>query len=1196
MKKLLFITATLFSFFAYGQLPSSDQNYIKNTTYKVPTTVTPNPTDAQKTQSITYFDGLGRPIQQIAKAQSATAKDIITHIEYDGFGRQTMEYLPFASQQNTMLFMDSNTLKQEQATQYQTWYGDVNPYSEKRLENSPLNRVLEQAAPGNDWAMNNAEKHTIRFDYQTNVANEVKLYKATATWVPAKGLYEIALVNETGSVYYEPNQLYKTITKNENWKTADGDKNTTVEFKDKEGRVVLKRTYGSSIINNAETAAWHDTYYVYDIFGNLTYVIPPLVNTSLVITNDVLNDLCYQYQYDYRNRLVEKKLPGKQWEFIVYDKLDRVVMTGPALSPFTDLTGNGWMITKYDVFSRPILTAWMPGTVTSTTRKTNQDNRTSATLLNESKTTSNTTVNYVGFMYTNLSLPTSDYHVLTVNYYDNYDSGLLFSPTISYSVIHGQTLHNNTTSKPIGLPTVSWVRVPETSTLYKHEKSYTLYDTKGREIRTYKNNYLGGYTQTDKKLQLITGRVDFTETRHKRVTADAEIFVKDVFTYTDQERLLTHTHQIGTSGTPQLLAKNEYDELGQLISKQVGGTDTTTFIGLQKVDYSYNIRGWLKSINNINALAQSGNPTDLFAFKLNYNNVENESVYAGTKLYNGNISETYWRTNNDDVKRKYSYNYDELSRLKNAVYQRPEDASPLRDSYNESLSYDKNGNIKALQRNGEYDDVNYAFQIDQLEYTYHPTKHNQLMKVVDESINPNGFKDVANDKDDYSYDANGNMTIDNNKGITAITYNHLNLPTKITFGTSGRVEYLYNAFGSKVKKSFFKSGVFLPTVTDYLDGFQYAKVASAVVKLDFFPHAEGYVKNTVVGSANVYKYAFNYTDHLGNVRLSYGLNSENVLTVLEENNYYPFGLKHENYNVTKKEYDKYDGEIDLRGCVNCSYKYKYNGKEYQDELGLNMYDYGARNYDPAIGRWMNIDPHSDTYFSISNYGAFVNNPISFIDPTGKDILFWRVNQKSGEWEQVKFNQLDKNIQKGIEDFGKTKAGYEFLSSFANKGDKIGSLSFDKDGKYSNHDLQLNQVEGETGYEGRTNSPVIRKDKITFGINLNKDIESPQVNVAETLGHEAFLHQMQTLDGIISAFKKGGAGAAMDYDLKDFHSNPSGYKDHLALKDDVQGRAKRYFTYISQLKTVLNPIEVQKVVNKDIKKSYSVGVQDTPKKR
>ena len=957
----------------YYRQTSWEQNYIKTKNYKTATTSSlTSPLLAQALESITYYDGLGRTIQQISKGQTPSGKDIIAHVEYDSLGRQTKRYLPFASTQNTMAYMNSETLKANIISQYQSIYGEGNPLSETRFENSPLNRVLEQAAPGDDWAMNNSQKHTIRFDYQTNAADEVKLYKATASWSDPKGLYDIALT-QNGTTFYDPNQLYKTITKDENWKTGDGDKHTTQEFKDKEGRVVLKRSYGTSVINDVETAAWHETYYVYDQFGNLTYVIPPLVEGT--IDDEKLNGLCYQYKYDHRNRLVEKKLPGKQWEFIVYDKLDRVVMSGPALSPFGDGI-MGWMITKYDVFSRPILTAWIPATVTNPARKTQQQNRNTATVLNESKSASNTTINGVGFRYTTTALPTSGYHVLTVNYYDDYDTGLTFTPAISYSDIHGQALLNNTAgNKPVGMPTVSWVRVPETATLYKHEKSYILYDKKGRVVRTFKNNYLTGYLQTDQKLQPITGRVDFTETRHKRLSGEAEIYTKDVFTYTDQDRLLSHTHQIGTSGTPQLLAKNEYDELGQLISKQVGGTDVTTFVGLQKVDYRYNIRGWLKSINDVDNLSQGGSPTDLFAFKLNYNQVENALNYTGKALYNGNISETYWRTSSDNVKRKYGYFYDELNRLKDAVYQKPNATVPVTNSYNESLTYDKNGNVKRLFRNGEYDDAGYFLEIDKLKYIYHDTDKNKLIQVIDEVPNPNGFKDSANNEvDDYKYDDFGNMESDANKGITRISYNHLNLPIEITFAETKHIRYLYNATGQKISKTVTDGSVV--TITEYLDGYQYIKPGADNYKLHFFPHAEGYV-NTIGGN----NYVFNYTDHLGNIRLSYGLD-RGVLTILEENNYYPFGLKHDNYNITKQEYDKYGEDVGLVPCVNCAYKYKYNGKELQDELGLNFYDYGARNYDPAIGRWMNIDPLAESDRRWTPYRYAYDNPLSFIDSDG----------------------------------------------------------------------------------------------------------------------------------------------------------------------------------------------------------------------
>ncbi|MFW0739896.1 RHS repeat domain-containing protein, partial [Flavobacterium sp. T12S277] len=149
--------------------------------------------------------------------------------------------------------------------------------------------------------------------------------------------------------------------------------------------------------------------------------------------------------------------------------------------------------------------------------------------------------------------------------------------------------------------------------------------------------------------------------------------------------------------------------------------------------------------------------------------------------------------------------------------------------------------------------------------------------------------------------------------------------------------------------------------TDYLGGYQYD---SSILK--FFPTAEGYVEP----SGSSYKYIYQYKDHLGNVRLSY----DKTLAIKEENNYYPFGLKHEGYNNVKT------------GVEN---KYKYNGKELQDELGLNMYDYGSRLYDPARAGWSNIDPLAEKMRRYSPYNYCFDNPLRFTDPDGmspKDII------------------------------------------------------------------------------------------------------------------------------------------------------------------------------------------------------------------
>lgn len=992
MKKLLYIISIL-PVLALGQ--STDQNYVKSTTYKqAATTPITNPDVNQANVQVSYFDGLGRPIQQIAYKQSNTGKDIVTHIEYDQFGRQTRDYLPYVSTGASLNYLPSAQ------TELMSFYGSPNPtntgnphfeatsnpFSEKQLESSPLNRVFKQAAPGNPWAMGSGKE--IKFDYQTNIENEVKFFKVISSWNASKALYEPAIVQTS---HYLPNQLYKTVTKDENW--TSGKNNTTEEFKDKEGKVVLKRTY-----NNEEA---HDTYYIYDQFGNLTYVLPPLAEG--VATATVLNNLGYQYKYDSRNRLVEKKLSGKDWEFIVYDKLDRPVATGPAFNPYGTQT-LGWMITQYDAFGRVTQTGWKQMTVTETERKNNQN-----------------TINAGGNPFA-----LTQEQILTKNYYDNYS--FAGAPSMPQTV-EGQAA----TTATRGLQTGSWVRVLDTPGSTTAETSYTLYDFKFRPIRVRTTNFLGGYTEVDSKLDW-SGKVEKTVTKHKYNSGSTVLTTTETFTYSPQDKLLVHKHKINT-GSDVLIAKNNYDELGQLIKKEVGGTETSSF---QKIDYKYNIRGWLKEINNVDDIVTDN---DLFAFKIKYHD-------GATPLFNGNISETYWKSGSDNVLRKYEYTYDKLNRLLEANYNKPDNPSIV-DSYLERLQYDKNGNIISLVRNGDLDSNDFAIEIDNLVY-YYDDNNNQLKKVLDQSNHPQGFKDDSNgiddSEDDYDYDGFGNLTKDTNKQIRNIFYNHLNLPVAIQFDNGSRISYIYNATGQKIQKNVVNL-LTTPVVTNYMNGgYQYTNDV-----LNFFPHAEGYVNVTLGRKGSMaFNYVYQYKDHLGNNRLSYSFLEEQLFVpgqpiqfqILEENHYYPFGLKHSSYNTEKYDFVEvengnsyYINVEQLPAGAQGSYKYRYNSKEFQDELGLNWYDYGWRNYDPAISRWVNTDPLAEQFPNMSPYAFCNNNPVYFIDPTG-------MATEQNEW-----------IPKVNED-GST-------SYIAEKGDT--AATFAK--QYNLSESQANQIVGNKTYEG-----------------------------------------------------------------------------------------------------------------------------------
>ncbi|MFY7665416.1 RHS repeat domain-containing protein [Flavobacterium sp.] len=295
-------------------------------------------------------------------------------------------------------------------------------------------------------------------------------------------------------------------------------------------------------------------------------------------------------------------------------------------------------------------------------------------------------------------------------------------------------------------------------------------------------------------------------------------------------------------------------------------------------------------------------------------------------------------------------------------------------NYDETLSYDKHGNIQTLQRNGFADaDFGTSVEIDNLVYAY---DGNQLLAVQDMSNSLNGFRDnVNNGNPDYGYDAYGNMTSDANKRIEDIDYNHLNLPTVINFqNNSGRIRYTYDALGVKLRKEV--DDINGTTTTDYLDGFQYKNEV-----LSFFPTSEGYVEFKEPAR---FFYVYNYTDHLGNVRMSYTDNGVAVPKILEENHYYPFGLKHENYASERFEFIKepHGTLYVIQPTERREWQYKYNGKEWQDELGLMVYDYGARLYDPAIGKFWQVDPVVETSRRFSPYSYALDNPVYFIDRDG----------------------------------------------------------------------------------------------------------------------------------------------------------------------------------------------------------------------
>ncbi len=196
---------------------------------------------------------------------------------------------------------------------------------------------------------------------------------------------------------------------------------------------------------------------------------------------------------------------------------------------------------------------------------------------------------------------------------------------------------------------------------------------------------------------------------------------------------------------------------------------------------------------------------------------------------------------------------------------------------------------------------------------------------------------------EYTYDLNGNMISDSNKGIVNVEYNILNLPEKIEFADGKYIQNYYDAAGVKYKKKV--DYILHEDYTNYSGGFIYQNG-----ELKEMQHAEG----RLVKTGTSFQYEYYLKDHLGNIRTIFN----RFGTVVQEDHYYPFGMTYQSYTT---------------GTEN---PYKYNGKELNQEHNLDWYDYGARFYDAQLGRWHRIDPMAEKYYSYTGYHYVRNNPIS----------------------------------------------------------------------------------------------------------------------------------------------------------------------------------------------------------------------------
>lgn len=1015
-------------------------------------TLSAGPTDFKVVTQ--YFDGLGRPLQTVAKQGSlvtgGTTKDLVVPVVYDAYARESLRYLPFASTGSDGLFKTDpfqqqvafyNTQLSGQTGEFNIGTSNLNwAYSQTQFEASPLNRVNETFAPGSSWVGTSAEvleqnRHSGKAKYWLNTATDnVKIWKvderyiftgteyslrielvpngsnfdAYYTWanLPATanaitvryrelpsgswhtstgsisglprivsipgGEYEFGvIVHHTSSSgipdqtvpatlsfpqikytvpgSYASGSLYKEVTFDEHGKQV-------IQFNDKHGKVVLKKVQLTAAVDNGTGSGhlgWLCTYYVYDDRDNLSLVIQPAGVVALdgipwpyepasnSAWTSIFQEQCFQYMYDSRKRLIKKKTPGTYGgTFMVYDKKNRLVMTQDG-----NLEGQGkWIVTVYDGLGRAVKTLrW--GNANGQQYHAAQAAIASA--------------NYP-------DLTGQTYDVLTETFYDSYDwLGTNGNPfTSNRSTIDDWAFYTpSNTSYPYpqpltqsyqltGLVTGTKVNVLETS---QYLFSINYYDNKNRIVQSIEQNMAGGQIVTTNQYS-FTGQLllSYQLTSITGTGATQPHAVRTKNDYDALGRVITVKKEVFTVNTvgntgEKIIAQYEYDALGQLKKKKLAPAYNNN-AGLETLDYDYNVRGWMLGMNR--EFAKNDNQTQhFFGYELGYDksaiNLANGTNVAGFQQsqYNGNIAGIIWKSTGDNVLRKYDYGYDPANRLLKGVFIQFKDGAwsnsganydvKMGNGIDATSAYDANGNIQSMTQYGWKLGGSDATPIDELTYSYF-TGSNKLKAVSDAQSDPNtrlgDFKDGNNTAgtNDYSYDNNGNMTLDNNKNINSITYNYLNLPQLITVTGKGTIEYIYTAGGVKLKKVTTDATVNPTKVTTTLYVGESVYVNN---ELQFTGMEEGKIRfakattATCPTLADRFVFDFNITDHLGNVRM--------VLTDQQESIcYIPATVEDARYTTEDDIYNIVDGRRIDKATVGASSVSSFENKVYRVHGGL----------------------------------------------------------------------------------------------------------------------------------------------------------------------------------------------------------------------------------------------------------------------
>ena len=889
--------------------------------------------------TVTWLDDFGREESVHQVGFTPSHKTLVSLTEYDGHGRVSKRWLPaLATPQrvilpglHTVTYLDAHVRPEDiMPGSSEANLGDGAPYSEVIYDGSPLDRPLMEYGSGEAWRQ---AGRGILSEHMGNSAGDERLVCHRIEVQASKN--DTSFVISSEGLY--PDGSLKVVS------VTDEDGKETLTFTDRHGREILSR----QVMKEGGECQYLDTYSVYDGLDHLLAVIPPALSDRLSIGQSLdpeeTERYAYLYLYDSKERVCARKLPGIGWIRMEYDDADRLVFTQDGEQR---RRGESTFM-LYDIHGRECVTGVCGHDVPT-------GNMISGFALAE----------YVGaggaldgYACSGVTLVSPQ--VMSAFYYDSH----AFVDDFATGLPDSLAMYGTHIPSLIGRRTGSCLHEVSEGISGKKVWGLVRYDGRGRVSHTEMSYPDGGWDTEDVEHDFLGSPVR----RHLVHRKGTETVREDLtYTYDDSERLLEVRHSLN-GGTPVLLARNTYDELGRLSGTERGGN------GALSSAYSYSIRSWLTGIDG-----------SLFKETLHYNDLRSARLGDGNRRFGGDVSSMEWRSGAGTGTRSYDFAYDGLGRLVSADYGEYGDHVV---GYGTSYSYDNMGNLLSLSREGDMTSSRKGI-VDNLSMTY---DGNRLASVSDSAQAPSvtgsaDFRDGVSEAVEYTYDRNGNMTSDLNRKVSLISYNRQNRPARMRHA-GGTETFTYLPDGTKRGRTILGKDRSLSR-TEYRgnlvcadDTLKYILFGGGLIAMD--------------GSSP--EYLFFLRDHLGSVRVVARPDGK----VVQVNHYYPYGMAFAGGGMSGNAgahpveggVSVAGGSLEIGGETGgmelarpgASQPYRFLGNELYTSNSLGLYDFSARMYDPALGRFLSVDPMAEGYRHLSPYAYCAGNPVVYADKDGQVI-------------------------------------------------------------------------------------------------------------------------------------------------------------------------------------------------------------------